>query len=323
MKKLIFFLTCTLLSNALLAQEKIFLKSQAEPINATVTEINSSEVKYKPEDAQQLIIGVPLSEVQKIVFKSGRVHVINDPLKDFILYKNQKQWSAKIGLLSPAAGFTDLYLEKSLKPGRSVEFQATIIGLGKNVEVDDFFGANTNGTSKTYFNQKGFNVGVGLKVLKKPDFDMGYRQLTHILQGSYLKPSIVLGFYQRDFYYIDPIYYTPMSKKANIINGSFNVNLGHQWVLDNIFSIDIYAMVGIGVDNYRKEEARVNKEFNSIYNNGPQVNNMPFRNFGYTRFGSGDIGLALGAGLKIGYLFNLKKQRDSFGLNKMRERLNK
>ena len=36
--------------------------------------------------------------------------------------------------------------------------------------------------------------------------------------------------------------------------------------------------------------------------------NVPYTNFGYTRFGRGDLGLTMAGGLKIGYLFNWKKE---------------
>ena len=57
----------------------------------------------------------------------------------------------KAGILSPAFGFTDLYVEKSIKPGRSVEFQANIIGLGKNLTVN---GQYSSQNKPILYNQK-------------------------------------------------------------------------------------------------------------------------------------------------------------------------
>ncbi|MCC6186947.1 MAG: hypothetical protein IT256_07330, partial [Chitinophagaceae bacterium] len=125
-----------------IAQEKLYLKGQREPINCQVVEINSTEIKYKPSDAEQLTIGTSIIEVEKIVFKSGRVQYFTDPLEDFSFYKGQKKWNLKVGILSPASGYTDLYLEKSVKPGRSVEFQASIIGLGTNPVIPNQYNSN-------------------------------------------------------------------------------------------------------------------------------------------------------------------------------------
>lgn len=302
-----------------LAQEKLYLKGQKEPINCQVVEINSTEIKYKPSDAEQLTIGTSIIEVEKIVFKSGRVQYFSDPLEDFSFYKGQKKWNFKVGILSPASGYTDLYLEKSLKPGRSIEFQASIIGLGTNPVIPDQYNGNNQ---QIHFDQKGGTVGVGLKVLRMPDFEVANRKLMHILQGGYLKPAISLGYYQRNMISLDPITYATQTKVKGIVTSLVSMSVGKQWILDNTFSIDIYALMGLGVDNFRSQQAKVYKEVTGF--SIDQYNDvLPYRNFGYTRFGRGDAGVAIGAGIKIGYLFNTKKKQDSKGLGKLKDRLNK
>jgi hypothetical protein len=302
------------------AQEKVFLKNQKEPINCQVIEINSSEIKYKPDDAEQLVIGVSKLEVDKIVFKSGRVQYFTDPLEDFNFYKNQKRWNLKVGILSPASGYTDFYLEKSVKPGRSVEYQATIIGLGVNPVIQNQYNNSTN--QEYHFDQKGGSIGVGLKVLRMPDFELANRKLMHILQGGYLKPAISLGYYQRSIVFTDPINYVTQSQTKGIVTSLISMSVGKQWILDNTFSIDLYATIGLGIDNYRRQQAKTYRDVTGFaIENYNDV--IPYRNFGYTRFGRGDAGVAIGAGVKIGYLFNVKKKKSANGLDKMRERLNK
>lgn len=321
MKKLLFvIISLVFFHGSAIAQEKLYLKNQKAPIDCQITEINTSEVKYKPNDAEQLIVGVSINDVEKIVFKSGRVQTFGDPLQDFNFYKGQKKWIAKFGLLSPASGFTDFYLEKSVKPGRSVEFQANVIGLGKNSVITGQY--DTSGKEFLY-NQRGASIGVGMKVLRMPDFELANRKLMHILQGGYLKPAIMLGYYQRNIVYTDPNTYITQTKTKGVVTSLVSMTVGKQWVLDNTFSIDIYALVGLGVDNFRRQQTKTIKEAS----NGLSVENyndvLPYKNFGYTRFGRGDAGVAVGAGIKIGYLFNVKKKKDSSGINKLRERLNK
>lgn len=321
MKKLLLVLICLgFFVEHVTAQEKLYLKNQKAPIDCQITEINTIEVKYKPSDAEQIIVGVSINDVEKIVFKSGRVQTFGDPLQDFNFYKGQKKWIAKFGLLSPASGYTDFYIEKSVKPGRSIEFQANVIGLGKNSVINGQY--DTSG-KEFYYNQKGGSIGVGIKVLRLPDFELANRKLMHILQGGYLKPAVMLGYYQRNIVFTDPLTYITQSKSKGVVTSLVSMTVGKQWVLDNTFSIDIYALVGLGVDNYRRQQAKTIKEAS----NGLSVDNyndvLPYKNFGYTRFGRGDAGVAVGAGIKIGYLFNVKKKKDSSGINKLRDRLNK
>jgi hypothetical protein len=321
MRKLFFVLISLVFwSGQAIAQEKLYLRNQKAPIDCQITEINTSEVKYKPSDAEQLTVGVSINDVEKIVFKSGRVQSFGDPMQDFSFYKGQKKWIAKFGLLSPASGFTDFYIEKSVKPGRSIEFQANVIGLGKNSVINGQF--DTSG-KEFFYNQKGGSVGVGLKVLRLPDFELANRKLMHILQGGYLKPAVMLGYYQRNMVYTDPNTYTTMSRSKGVFTSLISMTVGKQWILDNTFSIDIYALVGLGVDNFRRQQSKAIREASNGLNIDNYNDIIPYKNFGYTRFGRGDAGVAVGAGVKIGYLFNVKKKKDSSGINKMRERLNK
>ncbi len=308
---------CFACASQSIAQEKLYLKTQREPIDCQITEINTAEVKYKPSDAEQLTIGVSINDVDKIVFKSGRVQYFRDPLKDFNFYKGQKKWNLKFGLLSPASGFTDFVLEKSVKPGRSVEYQLNVIGLGKNVNItSQLYGTN----QELMFDQMGASVGIGLKVLRMPDFQTTNRRLQHILQGGYLKPAVQLGYYQRNFVYYDPNTFLLTTRKQGVVNTMISMTIGQQWILDNTFSIDIYGLIGIGFDNFRRQQFNLAQEVNPS-DPSSYLDQMPYRNFGYTRFGRGDAGVALGGGLRLGYLFNTKKKKDSAGMDRMRERL--
>lgn len=317
MRKLILCCTALLLfTNLAFAQEKLYLKTQTEPIECQIVEINTEEVKYKPSDAPQLTIGVIKSDVIKIVYQSGRTQVITDPLEDYSFYKGQKRYIAKMGILSPLNGFTDLYLEKSIKPGRSFEFQANIIGLGNKRHASDGLTSNDS----LYMKQKGLSLGIGYKVLRMPDFTLSNRRLMHILQGSYIKPNILLGYYQRNFLYQDPNSNLYKTQNKGVAYAQLGINLGKQWVLDNTFSIELYGSFGIGLDNFRSQQTK------SIVENGGvnYITNdvVPYGNFGYTRFGRNNMGLTMGAGIKVGYLFNWKKSKDSVGgVNKMKARL--
>ncbi|MFA6151429.1 MAG: hypothetical protein WC716_08925 [Chitinophagaceae bacterium] len=311
-----FFLFAMVLLCNSYAQEKLFLKNQKEPIPCKILEINTTEIKYQPSDADQLTIGVSKNDVEKIIFKSGRTQYFTDPLQDFSYYKGQKRMIFKTGLLSPALGFADFYLEKSIKPGKSMEFQLNVIGLGKNITYYN----NYLNSDNLYINQRGASVGAGVKMLRMPDFELSNRRLMHILHGSYLKPAVSMGYYKRDFVIIDPMNYTYSTKNKGIVIGLISVSAGKQWILDNTFSLEFYGTVGLGIDNFRSQQSKINKENNG--NPYTQDETLPYQNFGYTRFGRGDVGVSVGGGLKVGYLFNCKKPKVA-GMDKMRERLNK
>lgn len=293
---------------AAIAQEKIYLTTQKAPLEGTVTEIGVSEIKYRPSDADQLIMVLDKQEVVKIVFKSGRVQYFTDPMQDFNYYKGQRRNAVKVGLLSPVFGFTDIYLERAVKPGRSTEFQLNAIGLGKNIYYDNM-DRNFN-SQDIYIDQRGASIGAGIKFVRVPDFNTGNLKLRHIMQGGYIKPAINIGYYQRNFIAYDQ--FSPNGYKLErkgVFTSNISVTLGKQWILDNSFSIEIYGNLGLGIDNFRKQQQKMLDDNGSpSYLNDM---NVPYSNFGYTRFGRDDIGLTLGGGVKIGYLFNWKKPTEA------------
>lgn len=317
MKQLcILLMILTGLSGLVSAQEKIYMKHQKEPISCTVKEIGISEIKYTPSDADQLIIAVPKGDVEKIVFKSGRTQYFSDPLNDYAYYNGQRKYALKAGLFSPALGYTDLYLEKSLKPGRAVEFQATLIGLGRN---RTYYNNYTN-YQNSNMNQRGFSVGVGFKALRMPDFEPGNRRMMHILQGSYIKPAVSVGYYEKNFVATDQNTGGFSLVKKGVVTSHISISLGKQWILDNAISIEVYGSTGIGIDNYRTQQMKAATDVNGT---GAYLADdvLPYANFGYTRFGRGSTGVTVGAGVKVGYLFNTKKSKEVGGLDKMRDRL--
>lgn len=308
MKKVIALLPL-LLPLAASAQEKIYLKSQKAPLEGTITEIGLNEIKYRPSDAQQLVMSIDKQDLVKIVYQSGRTQFFTDPLQDFSYYKGQKKYIVKVGLLSPLFGYTDLYLEHSQKPGRSVEFQANVIGLGKNLLYERDYDQFRNNDRK--MDQKGFSVGAGMKFLRLPDYNTGQLKLRHILQGSYIKPAISIGYYQRNFTTYTttgmPPYYNTVRK--GIVTGNVSVALGKQWVLDNTLSIELYGQIGLGFDNYQSVRERIISDASGSPVDYYMSDDGAHSNFGHLKTGRDDLGLTLNCGLKVGYLFNWKKPK--------------
>jgi hypothetical protein len=284
------------------AQDRIYTTTQKAPVEGEVTEVNQSEIKYKPTGRPYPVTTLDRQDVIKIVYANGEVFMINNPLKDYTLYSGQHKWNAKLDVLSPLLGYTNLFLEHSQKPGRSVEYQLNLIGLGKNQELW-YSNFNGNYLRESKFDARGAGLGIGMKFLRLPDYVNGSTRLRHILQGSYIKPAISVSFYSRNFLAYDSVGNNRLERKP-VFAIHPNITFGRQFIFDNTISMEMYATIGYSFDNVRQQERTVqNDRMQQVY----FPNNEPFNGFGYTRFSSGDFGLTLNAGLRIGYLFDFKK----------------
>ncbi len=301
MKKTFFLLAIYLLIAVMaFAQDKIYTKLQSTPIVGEVTEITTNEIKYKPKDRPLPIVSIDKQDVIKIVYSNGEVMMINNPLKDYTMYSDQHHWNLKMSLLSPLLGHTQFFLERSMKPGRSIEYELNLIGPGKNQEMYDDYGLG--GPDEHHLDAIGGGIGIGLKILKLPDYVNGQIRLRHIMQGSYLKPAISFNVYGRNF-----AGYNNILERKTVFAVNPNLTIGKQWILDNTVSIDIYGAIGYSFDNVRANQKAILNDagfYQEFYDN------VPFNSFGYTRFGSGDFGLSLGGGIRVGFLFDFRKDKE-------------
>lgn len=304
MKSLYLAICLLTMATCAFAQDKIFTTTQKAPIEGEVVEVALNEIRYKPTGRPNPIISVDKQDVVKIVYGNGEVFMINNPLKDYGVYTGQHKWNAKLDLLSPVLGYTNLFLEHSIKPGRSVEYQLNLIGLGKDQNLyADYWGGSS--VDQPTFQAKGAGIGIGMKFLRLPDYVNGQVRLRHILQGSYIKPNISLSYYTRNFLGRDSFGVQTTERKP-VFAVNPNITFGRQFILDNAVSLEIYASVGFSIDNVRQQEENVrnDSQFPYPYYYSPE----PFNGFGYTRFSDGNMGLTLGAGIRVGYLFDFKKQ---------------
>ena len=89
------------------------------------------EIKYKSRDqTDQIVYSIDKDQILKIVFENGRVQVIDNDMKNPVYYADQKKWMIKTGILGPLTSQMNFSLEKSIRPGRSLEATLGIIGLG-------------------------------------------------------------------------------------------------------------------------------------------------------------------------------------------------
>ncbi len=75
------------------------------------------------------------------------------------------------------------------------------------------------------------------------------------------------------------------------------LNFGKQWIFSDVFSVDVFAGIGIG-----KKNTKLTSGSTGTYFYGPRV---PF--FGYSTINENEVTLTFQTGLKVGYLFGKKK----------------
>ncbi|MBU1370065.1 MAG: hypothetical protein KJ578_14765 [Bacteroidetes bacterium] len=256
-----------------LAQDKIIQRNE-EVIQCKIKEIGLDEVKYVlPEISNDLLFAIDKDDIEKIVFENGKEMAFEKSLKNPANYLDNRKNALKIDFLSPLSGNTTISYERSLKPGRSIEGELGIIGLG--IDPGDE-------------NPGGVFLRFGYKFLKSPDFYLRGLRYAHLLKGSYIKPALTIGLFSRQNYYYDYVneygddyYYYGDNRTETTVTGAIQLVLGKQWVIDNAFLIDLYWGIGYG--------------FSSNYN-GP--------NYYYSHTIMDEtFPMSLSAGLKMGFLW--------------------
>lgn len=280
MKKVYFLCSLFLLLFSLdaLAQDKIYKKG-GEIIDVKVVEVGTNEIKYTiPADINGPVYALDKSRIIKVVYQNGRTETFQHNLKDPKLYADQTKSAVKANFLAPLFGYTQLNFEHNIRPGKSYELALGIIGLGKRQLLyysDD-----------TYRDAKGVFLGAGYKFSKIPDFINNTEKYSHVLQGFYTKPELVLGIYGQNAF----DYNSSQTERITTYFGALMLNGGKQWVLGDIFLIDIYLGLGYAFDG----------ENNSEY--GAPENH-------FALIGGGDSGFGFTSGIKVGLLLNKKKNK--------------
>lgn len=273
-------------SAAAKAQDKIYRKG-GEVIQANIIEVGTDNIKYKIfNEANGPIYTIEKARLLKIVYQSGRVERYQETLNDPELYAEQATEAVKLNFLAPLLGYTQINYEKSLRPGRSIEFGLGIIGLGKRQELATF------SNSTTYRQAAGAFVNAGYKFLRKPDYISNGARLSHVLQGLYAKPQIDFGVYDQNYreYKTQTNIYSNQVRRTTTVFGDFIINIGKQWVLGDAFLIDVYGGLGYAFDN-RKDS----QDFGESAYHYAIINTDKDGGIGFT------------SGLKIGLLLNKRK----------------
>uniref|UniRef100_UPI004049D71B hypothetical protein n=1 Tax=Flavobacterium sp. TaxID=239 RepID=UPI004049D71B len=222
------------------SQDKI-VKKGGETLEVKILEISPNEIKYQIfSDPTGPIYIMDKDRILEVIFENGRVERYESPLNDSELYIGQKKRAVKMNFISPLLGYTQVAYEQSLKPGRGYELSLGIIGLGQNQE-------SSSGWSGSDFkeDQRGAFGSFGFKFIRIPDFTAKNQKYGHILQGTYVKPEVMVGYFTKNVY----SYNLQRTERLKNTYGALLVNVGKQWVFSDIFLVDLYVGLGYAFQN--------------------------------------------------------------------------
>ncbi len=219
-----------------LAQDKIYKKNK-EVIECTIKEVGSEDIKYyTPEVPEGVLLSIAIDKILKIEFANGNQMAFQDNFSNPENYVDQRKNAIKANFLEPLRGSTSFTLERSLKPGRSIEGTVGIIGLGW--DPNGYKGA-------------GAYVGFGIKFLSKPDYYFRKMRYAHILKGFYVKPEILISSYkvlpfESGYFGLPGAPASSSQEKVSVTSAVFLINVGKQWVFDDAFVLELFGGVGYG-----------------------------------------------------------------------------
>lgn len=273
--KYCFIFSFLLLGFNVFSQDKI-VKKGGETLEVKILEIGPNEIKYQllSEPTGPIYI-IDKDRISEVIFENGRVEKYITPLHDAELYIDHKKRAVKMNFISPLLGYTQVAYEQSLGPGRGYEISLGIIGLGQNQRASSWYDFREE--------QKGAFASFGLKFIRVPDFTTNNQKYGHILQGTYVKPELMIGHFTKNLYSYD---LSVTERKKNTFAAAL-VNVGKQWVFSNVFTLDLYAGLGYAIQSG-------NRNYNSYYNDNGRL-------YGILA-GERETTFAMSGGFRIGFL---------------------
>ena len=288
MKKilLLFFVFCAFQS---FSQDIIKLKSGDE-IQAKITIVKDDEIQYKEWNYQEgpdFVLST--KKIEYVRFQNGRELRFEDSeltLGPPDIRAMQRKKVIKFSLLSPLFGRSIFGYEQVQRFGLHWEGELGIIGLGNDY---------------TNRKKKGLWIAGGPKLLLRKETYMRGERYLHYLQGSYARPEITLEYHNGEFpeSYYNGSSYTSKMYSYKLFTGGVMMNLGKQWFVGDVMTIDLYFGAGLVSTSvkYDKPQEGVLSYYLRSFNSESLLNTTSGGR------GNGDMSLGLKAGFKIGIAF--------------------
>jgi len=218
-------LILTILFVSVHAQDQIYKKNN-EVIECLIVSVDANSIKYTQEKYTGNEVHMIVRDlVIKVVYASGRYDFMNKETSLEEILKKQNKGIFKFGLFSPLGGALSLGYERSIRPSRSMEYAAGIIGLGTSIHE----------------NARGAYIRAGYKIIKNPKIYKKAGEYAHLMHGAFIRPDMVFSYYSFESY--------NKSNREDAFSFALILNFGKQWVLDDEFSLSINAGVGYAISS--------------------------------------------------------------------------
>lgn len=222
------------------AQDKI-IKRTGKIIECKVNEIENELIKYQISDYGDVVLSIKKSQVEKVIFANGSEYVVDHAemasesteSNSADLFLIQRKMALKMELLGPIYNELSFSFEKAIKPSRSWEIGAALIGPGFNAWDDAW----------------GFHVKGGYKFMRSPDHYLKGMRYAHILKGSYIRPEIAFATYSGTSKFWDSALMDESERDYTRTKAAILISAGKQIVYDDILIVDMYAGIGYGFTN--------------------------------------------------------------------------
>lgn len=239
MKNKLFMVLIVLISitNVCKAQDLIYKKDN-KVLKTVIIEIGSDEIRYKEFSNQNVnVLSIKKSDVVKIRTASGKEILLEQGSS----YSLDNKHAFKVDLISWSTTKLTFAFEKSLKPGKSREYQIGFIGIGAKLKDVETVG--------------GLFFRYGIKFIRSPEKYIKEGNEAHLLKGSYIRPEITFGIFDERGKNIEE-WYNPNTKThytitnkyhRSVAYGAIMLNVGKQWVMDDDYLIDFFWGMGLGM----------------------------------------------------------------------------
>ena len=261
------------------SQDRLYL-TNGQVLDVRIDQIMQDTIIYFNEiDSLEIRHKILTNEVIRIFRADGSTETFSKGYLDPAFYTHQSKRGLKFHLFSPLLGHSGFSYEHNIRPGRALEVEFGMIGLGNNFSLGSY--QSEGAFREVSQNQLGGYFGLGYKFYSKPVIRSTGWHYQHLLHGWYLMPKAIFGYYKENEL-VESFtggFYIQNLKRHPTSFGGLMLYAGKQLVFSEAFLLEWQIGMGLGFDS---DDEKVSDHYvNTIVN----------------KF------LMLGGGLRAGFVF--------------------